>query len=94
MKKFQTNIMDALDGIKKSMMDDKIERMRYEILDFSNACQKREYNKESFDHVLQTYDKYEKILEENHLENGQVDLAVAYVKKRYAEYLESGFPTY
>ena len=94
MKKFQNDIMDALDGIKKSMLDDKIERMRYEILDFSNACQKRLYNKESFDHVLQIYDKYEKILEENHLENGQVDLAIAYIKKRYAEYLESGFPTY
>lgn len=94
MKKFQTNIMDALDGIKKAMLDDKIERMRYEILDFGNACQKRDYSKENFDHILATYDKYEKILVENHLENGQVDLAIAYIKKRYAEYLESGFPTY
>ena len=94
MKKFQNEIMDALDGIKKAMLDDKIERMRYEILDFGNACQKRDYSKENFDHILSVYDKYEKILVENHLENGQVDLAIAYIKKRYAEYLESGFPTY
>ena len=83
-----------LNGIKKSMLDDKIERMRYEILDFGNACQKRNYNKESYDHVLQTYDKYVEVLKENDLENGQVDLAIAYIKKRYAEYLEKGFPTY
>ena len=94
MKEFQNEIKDMLNGIKKSMLDDKIERMRYEILDFGNACQKRNYNKESYDHVLQTYDKYVEVLKENDLENGQVDLAITYIKKRYAEYLEKGFPTY
>lgn len=94
MRSFQNKIMDALNGIRKSMLDDKIERMRYEILDFGNACQKRDYNKESYDHVLQTYDKYVEVLKDNDLENGQVDLAIAYIKKRYAEYLENGFPTY
>ena len=91
---FQKEIKEMLNSIKHQMLDDKIERMRYEILDFSSACQTSERTKEAYDHVLKTYDYYIKILDENNLENGQVELAITYIKKRYSEYLETGFPTY
>ena len=91
---FQRKIATTLDEIKKDMIDDKIQRYRSEILDFCNACQKREYSKENFDFVLTLYDQYEMLVKQAGKTNNQVDAGIAYVKKKYAEYLEKGFPTY
>lgn len=93
-KDFEVSVTDALADIKDQMLQDKIERYRSQILDFGNACKKREYNKEAYDHILEIYDKYEEILKNNEMTNGKVDLAIAYIKKRYSEYMETGFPTF
>ena len=50
-----------------------IDDMRWEILNFCSALTSgRKYNKESFDHVIQIHEKYEKVLKENNMENGRV----------------------
>ena len=36
-------------------------------------------------------DSYEKILEENGMENGRVDMSMDFIRKKYAEKLEKGF---
>lgn len=73
--------------IKKDIND-----MRWEILDFANAVMSgRDYNKEQYDHVLETYEEYEKILKDNNMENGKVDLSMGFIKKQYGDLMVNGF---
>ena len=62
------------------------------MLDFANAVMnKRRYNKEQYDHVIDTYVKYEKILEENGMENGRVTSSMEFIQDRYKELMAVGF---
>ena len=92
MSQQQDEMMDALRELKNDIVQNNIDRMRYEILEFGNSCRSRDYSKESYDHVLETYDKYNEILKENGLENGRVDAAMAFIKDKYDGYLRDGFP--
>ena len=47
--------------------------------------------KEPFDHILKTYQKYEKILEENSMTNGQVQMSMEVINDIYKEKLKNGF---
>lgn len=73
-------------------LDKEIDDWRWKILDFSSALSNgRKYNRESFDHIIKIYSKYEKVLEENKLENGLVDESMKFVKKKYQERLDKGW---
>ena len=72
-------------------LDKQIDDMRYEILDFASSLSSgRKHNRESFDHILRVYQKYEKILEENNLENGLVEESIKYIQETYHDLLKSG----
>lgn len=90
----QNKIIDTIDRIDKRELQDEIDHKRWIILDFANAIRARVYNREAYSHVLKTYDSYERILKECGLENGEADLAIAFIRKKYQEYQESGFPEY
>lgn len=69
-----------------------IDDMRWEILNFCSALTSgRKYNKESFDHVIQIHEKYEKVLEENNMENGRVTASMEVIMDVYKEKLKNGF---
>lgn len=85
-------INDKLENLTKMFLNKQIDDMRYEILDFASALSiGRKYSKEQFDHVLNIYNKYEKILEENHLCNGQVTASMEVINEIYKEKLKNGF---
>ena len=72
-------------------LDKEIDDWRWKILDFSSALSNdRKYNRESFDHVIKIYGKYEKILEDNKMENGLVEESMKFIRKKYQEYLDRG----
>lgn len=72
-------------------LDKQIDDMRYEILDFASSLSSgRKHNRESFDHILRVYQKYENILEENNLENGLVEESVKYIQETYHDLLKKG----
>lgn len=72
-------------------LDKEIDDWRWKILDFSSALSNgRKYNRESFDHIIKIYKKYEKILKENQMENGLVDESMKFIKKKYQECLDQG----
>lgn len=72
-------------------LDKEIDDWRWKILDFSSALSNgRKYNRESFDHIIKIYKKYEKVLKENKMENGLVDESMKFVMKKYQEYLDKG----
>ena len=72
-------------------LDKQIDDMRYEILDFASSLSSgRKHNRESFDHILRVYQKYEKILKENNLENGLVEESIKYIQETYHDLLKNG----
>lgn len=72
-------------------LDKQIDDMRYEILDFASSLSSgRKHNRESFDHILRVYNKYEKILEDNNLENGLVEESIRYIQETYHDLLKNG----
>lgn len=92
LKKNQEGLRSDLHEIKSLIINNSIENMRWEILDFSNAIMSgREYNKEQYDHVLNTHERYMKILKENGMTNGQTNASFEFIKKRYDELMETGF---
>lgn len=87
-KEIKTSVLELKDLIIKKDIND----MRWEILDFANAVMSgRDYNKEQYDHVLETYAEYERILKENNMENGKVDLSMGFIKKQYGDLMANGF---
>lgn len=72
-------------------LDEKIDDLRWKILDSCSALSNgRRYNREMFDHIIHMYDKYEKILEENNMENGLIEESIKFVREKYRRYLENG----
>ena len=66
--------------------------MRWEINNFANKVSEgRPCNKDSFKHCIHTYEKYEKLLEENGLENGEVEISIEIVNEAYKQKLKEGF---
>lgn len=72
-------------------IDKQIDDMRYEILNFSASLSSGHiFHREAFDHIMKIYHKYEKILEENNLENGLVEESIKYIQEKYRESLQYG----
>lgn len=72
-------------------LDEIIDDLRWKILDSCSALfNGRRYNREMFDHIIQMYHKYEKILEENNMENGLIEESIKFVREKYRKYLENG----
>lgn len=86
------NISSSLDKLTSMFLNKEIDDMRWEILNFCSALTSgRKYNKESFDHVIQIHEKYEKILDENDMENGRVTASMEVIMDVYKEKLKNGF---
>ena len=85
-------IREDLSKLTQLFIEKQIDDIRYEILDFSSALSSgRQYNKEQFDHIIKIHEKYEKILKENGLENGQVTASMEVIMEIYKDKLRTGF---
>ena len=83
-------VKDTVQKVDNKVDDNEIDRIRWEILEFSNSCRNgKRHTKEEFDHVINLNQKYHRILDEREEENGQVDLAFEYIRKIYCKCLEN-----
>lgn len=93
-KKYEASHQELIGDVRKLtslFVEKEIDDMRWEILNFCSALSNgRKYNRESYAHVFSIYEKYEKILEENKMENGLVEESMAFIRERYQEDLKSG----
>lgn len=87
MKKLDTK----LDKNNKDTLDIKIENIRSTIIDFAKYIgdETKPVTKEQFDRIFNLYQKYEKILADNGLTNGQVDIAMKIINKSCEEHLRN-----
>lgn len=93
-KDFEQRVISSLDKIEYQMKEDKIQRLRSEILDFCNACRIRDYSKESYDNILSLYDEYELLIKSMDKTNGKAEMGIKFIREKYANYMKDGFPTY
>ena len=93
-KKYEESHQELIDDVKKLtslFVEKEIDDMRWEILNFCSALSNgRKYNRESYAHVFSIYEKYERILKENKMENGLVEESMAFIRERYQEDLKNG----
>lgn len=92
--KYEQSHQELIDDVKKLtslFVEKEIDDMRWEILNFCSALSNgRRYNRESYAHVFSIYEKYERILKENKMENGLVEESMAFIREQYQEDLKNG----
>ena len=73
-------------------VDKQIDDMRWEINNFATqVSENRPCNKDSFQHCIHTWEKYEKLLSDHGMENGEVELSMELVKDAYRKKMKEGF---
>ena len=77
---------EAMVEIRDVVDDNEIDRIRWEILDFSNSCrQGKKHTLDEFVHIIELNEKYHKILDRRELTNGRIDLEYSFIVKIYEE---------
>lgn len=100
-KELKDSIKNLLDGqhsrdskineLTNMFVDKEVDDYRFKILDFaSDISSGKIFNRESYDHILRIYDKYEKVLEEHNMENGLVEESIEYIRNSYRQSLMAG----
>lgn len=85
-------IRHDLEKLTSMFIDKSVDDMRWEIINFaSNVSEGKPCNKDSYKHCLHIYEKYEKIIEENGLTNGEVELSMEIIHQSYKDKLKNGF---
>lgn len=87
----ENEIRADITKLMNMFLDQEIDTMRWNILDFcSSLSNGKKFNRESYDHILRIYTKYEAILEENNMENGLVEESIEYIREVYRDGLKNG----
>lgn len=85
-------INDKLKQLTDMFIDKEIDDMRWEINNFATKVSEgKPCNKDSYKHCIQIYEKYEKLLKENSLENGEVEISMEIIHDSYKQKLKEGF---
>lgn len=94
MEKSDRRDEEILNDIKKltdMFIEKEIDDMRWEINNFATIVSEgKPCNKDSFTHCIHIYEKYEKILEENGLKNGEVEISMELINDAYKQKLKEG----
>lgn len=86
-----TKMSKGIENIESELLDNNLERKRKYILDFcSSLSNGQKQNKEAFNNVFKTYKKYEKLLNDHNMENGQAEESIKFISEKYQECLRNG----
>ena len=92
LEEHETSITEKLEKLTDMFVDKEIDDYRWEIINFATRItDKKPCNKDSYKHCIRTYEKYEKLLEEYNLTNGEVDISMEVVNDSYEKKLKEGF---
>lgn len=84
-------IEELLKDIQENFVDERINTLRWRILDFSSGLSSgRKYNKEAFEQVIKMGEKYEAILTKYHKTNDVINESMKFIKDKYQEKLRNG----
>ena len=79
-------IDSKVDLLSDVIDENEIDRIRWEILTFSNSCQRgTNHTQNDFQHIFKINKKYHDILDRIDQENGEIDREMEYVETLYAQ---------
>ena len=77
-------IASDIKKLTQMFVDKEIDDMRWEINNFATKVSEgKPCNKDSFKHCIHMYEKYERILEDNGLENGEVEISMELINEAF-----------
>ncbi len=80
-----------LDRLEAKFDDHIVQAYRKTILQFQNECLRgQQHTMEEFKFVLKSCDAYEAFITENHILNGEVTIAMNYIRNIYQTTLQNG----
>lgn len=90
--RLDSEMRNDIKKLTNMFIDKEIDDMRWEINNFATkVAEGKPCNKDSFSHCIRSYERYEKLLEENGLENGEVELSMEIINEAYKRKLKEGF---
>lgn len=95
MKKSDAHDTEMRNDIKKlteMFVEKQINDYRWEIINLADKIASgNTVSKECYRHAISTYEKYEKIINEHGLVNGEVEISIEIIKEAYQQKLKEGF---
>lgn len=86
-----TKISQGISDIQERLLNKEIEDMRKTILDFCSLLSNgQKLNKEAFQFIFRTHEKYNMILEKHHKENNVINESMKFISEKYQELLRDG----
>ena len=83
-------LYEKLDEMYQGQDENEMVRLRWEILSFADSCRSgSKHSKDAFHHIIESNDKYHKIIEKRGFVNGVIDAEMEYILDIYKECLES-----
>lgn len=77
---------ERADEQRMSIDENEMDRIRWEVLDFANACRNHvRHTKDEFQHIIALNGKYHRLLEKYKMENGVFDAEYDYILELYKE---------
>lgn len=93
-KKYEVShqeLIDDIKGLKDLLLDKQISDYRWEIINTADKISNgRIVSKECLKHAIATYDKYEAIIEEYSLTNGEVEISMEIINNAYKNMIQRG----
>lgn len=84
----QKEFTTSINGLSQLFLDKQISDYRWEIINVADKISNgRIVSKECLKHAIGTYDKYEKIIKEHNLVNGEVTISIGVIRDEYAKVL-------
>ena len=87
----QRELTSSMDKLTSLFVDKQISDYRWEIINLADKIsQGKSASKECFKHAIATHTKYEKIIEENGLTNGEVEISMEIINDAYRNLMMDG----
>lgn len=85
-------IKDELQKLTHAFTEKQINDYRWEIINLADKISSgKPVSKECYRHAITTYEKYESIISEHGLSNGEVEISIGIIKENYQKGLKEGF---
>ncbi len=85
-----TKLSDTLTEIKTDILEEKMERKRWNILNMADELRHNSYyiDRERYENVFRDYDDYEEIIKKLGRTNGFIEESIKFIRSQYKESLE------
>lgn len=84
-------LSNLLDRVNQTVIDIQIDNKRNQIIEFASIASNENVpvTREQFNRILKMYDDYERIIQENGMTNGEIEIAHSMIVKAYKRHMEN-----